>query len=315
VGLKNVTTGETLATKAHPVLLESMEFPESVISIAIEPKTKADEDNLSKALAKLAEEDPTFRVKVDEETGQTLIHGMGELHLEILVERMKREFRVAANVGKPQVAYRETISKAVTHRARFIRQSGGRGQYGDVEIRIEPIQKGFEFVNKSKGGVVPREYIPAVEKGIRGAMESGVIAGYPMTGVRAVLLDGSYHEVDSSELAFQVAGSMALREATQKAGPRLLEPIMDVEVRVPEDYMGEVLGDLNSKRGKVVGMFSRGDAQIIAASVPLSEMFGYVNRLRSLTQGRGVFTMQFSRYEPLPESLENQLVSRIRGIA
>jgi elongation factor G len=314
VGLKRVTTGDTLSTKKAPLLLEMMHFPEPVMSVAIEPRTKADEESLAKALAKLAEEDPTFRIKVDEDTGQTLIHGMGELHLEILVDRMKREFQVEANVGRPQVAFKETISKPVTHRARFIRQSGGRGQYGDVEVRLEPSDKDFEFENRLKGGVIPKEYIPSIERGMRDAMESGVLAGYPMVGVKAILVDGSYHDVDSSELAFKVAGSMALREGAMKAAPRLLEPIMDVEVVVPEDYLGDVMADLNSKRGKIEGMVPRSDAQVVAASVPLSEMFGYVNRLRSLTQGRGVFSMQFSSYEPLPDSLESELVAKIRGI-
>ena len=315
VGMKRVTTGDTLTEKKTPLLLETMHFPEPVMSVAIEPKSKADEDNLQKAMVRLSEEDPTFHVRLNEETGQTLIQGMGELHLEILVERMRREFGVDANVGKPQVAYRETITKTVVHRARFVRQSGGRGQYGDVEVRLAPIASGFEFENKIQGGVIPREYVPSVERGLREAMESGVLAGYPMVGIKATLLDGSYHEVDSSEIAFRIAGSMALREGAEKAEPRLLEPIMDVEVMVPEDYLGDVLGDLNAKRGRIVGMFVRSEAQVIAAAVPLSEMFGYVNRLRSLTQGRGVFTMQFSRYEPLPDSLEGQLVSRIRGIA
>ncbi|HET9234443.1 MAG TPA: elongation factor G [Candidatus Eisenbacteria bacterium] len=315
VGMKRVTTGDTLTEKKTPLLLETMHFPEPVMSVAIEPKSKADEDNLQKAMVRLSEEDPTFHVRMNEETGQTLIQGMGELHLEILVERMRREFGVDANVGKPQVAYRETITKTVVHRARFIRQTGGRGQYGDVEVRLTPIASGFEFENRIQGGVVPREYIPSVERGLREAMESGVLAGYPMVGIKATLLDGSYHDVDSSEIAFRIAGSMALREGAEKAEPRLLEPIMDVEVVVPEDYLGDVLGDLNAKRGRIVGMFVRSDAQVIAATVPLSEMFGYVNRLRSLTQGRGVFSMQFSRYEPLPDSLEGQLVSRIRGMA
>jgi elongation factor G len=314
VGLKKVTTGDTLTDKASPLLLETMHFPEPVLSVAIEPKTKADEENLSKAMNKLREEDPTFHVQTNEETGQTLIRGMGELHLEILVERMKREFSVEANVGKPQVAYREAISKVVTHRARFIRQSGGRGQYGDVELRLEPIAEPFEFESKIVGGAIPREFIPSVERGIREAMESGVLAGYPIVGIRATLLDGSYHDVDSSELAFKVAGSMALREAVAKASPRLLEPIMDVEVVVPEDYLGEVMGELNSKRGQIAGMIHRRDARVIAASVPLSEMFGYVSRLRSLTQGRGVFTMQFASYEPLPANLESELVARMRGV-
>ena len=314
VGFKNVTTGDTLTVKDFPVILESMNFPEPVLSVAIEPKTKADEENLAKAMAKLSEEDPTFHIHSNEETGQTLIRGMGELHLEILVDRMKREFQVEANIGRPQVAYRETITKKVTHRAKFIRQTGGRGQYADVTVELEPMGTGFEFKSKIVGGAVPREFIPSVERGMREAMESGVIAGYPMVGVRATLTDGSYHDVDSSELAFKVAGSMALREGTQKASPCLLEPIMDVEVVVPKDYMGDVISDLNSRRGKIGGMIHRRDAQVIAASVPLAEMFGYVNQLRSLTQGRGVFSMQFSSYEPLPDTLESELVAKIRGI-
>jgi len=292
-----------------------MHFPEPVISVAIEPKTKADEEKLIYAMQKLAQEDPTFQVRTDEETGQTIIRGMGELHLEILLDRMRREFGVASNVGRPQVAYKETITKKAEHRARFVRQTGGRGQYGDVLLRIEPIEKGFEFLNKTVGGSIPREFIPAVERGVRQAMETGVLAGYPMVGVRATLLDGSYHEVDSSDIAFQVAGSMALREASQKAGPRLLEPVMDVEIVVPEEYMGDVMGDLTSKRGRIGGMFHRGDARVVAATVPLAEMFGYVNRLRSVTQGRGVFSMQFARYEPLSDALEAELVARIRGVA
>ena len=313
-GFRNVTTGDTLCLKKDAFLLEPMHFPEPVISVAIEPKTKADEDKLAKALEKLSQEDPTFRVRTDEDTAQTIIQGMGELHLEILVDRMKREFGVAANIGRPQVAYRETISETVTHRAQFIRQSGGRGQYGDVTVRLEPFEGHFEFENRITGGAVPREYIPAVERGMREAMENGVMAGYPMTGVKAIFVDGSYHDVDSSDIAFKVAGSMALREGARKAKPRLLEPIMDVEVVVPEEYMGDVMGDLSSKRGRIGGMFQRGDARVIAASVPLAEMFGYVNRLRSITQGRGVFSMQFSRYEPLPDALEAELVARVRGI-
>jgi elongation factor G len=301
--------------KAEPLLLETMNFPEPVIAVAIEPKTKADEDRLAVALQKLSEEDPTFRVRTDEDTAQTIIQGMGELHLEILVERMKREFGVSANIGRPQVAYKETIGETIEHRARFIRQTGGRGQYGDVLVRLEPIAGEFEFVNKIVGGAIPREYIPSVERGLRDAMDSGPLAGYPMVGVRATLLDGSYHDVDSSDIAFKVAGSMALREGARKAKPKLLEPIMEVEVVVPEEYMGDVMGDLSSKRGRIGGMFQRGDARVVAAAVPLAEMFGYVNRLRSITQGRGVFSMQFSRYEPLPESLESELVAKIRGVA
>jgi elongation factor G len=314
VGLKDVSTGDTLCDKKNPIVLESMQFPAPVIAVAIEPKTKADEDKLAHALHSLADEDPTFQTKVDQDTGQTIISGMGELHLEILVDRMTREFKVAANVGRPQVAYRETISKEAEARGQFIRQSGGRGQYGDVLLALEPLRSsGFEFVSKVEGGAVPREFIPAVERGVRDAMENGVIAGFPMTGVRAVLLDGSYHEVDSSDIAFRAAATMAFRQAASKAGPRLLEPIMDVEVVVPEEYMGDVIGDLTSRRGKIAGMFSRADARVVAASVPLAEMFGYATRLRSLTQGRAVYTMQFSSYEPLPQSLESSLVGRIKG--
>jgi elongation factor G len=314
VGLNTVRTGDTLCLKKDQVLLESMEFPEPVISVAIEPRSKADEQSLATALERLSQEDPTFQVRSDEETGQTLICGMGELHLDILVDRMKREFGVSANIGKPQVAYKETISEVVEHRARFVRQTGGRGQFADVLVRLEPCEERFEFRNEVKGGTVPKEFVPAVERGIRGAMESGIIAGYPMMGIRAVLLDGGWHEEDSSEISFQVAGSMALREGAMKASPRLLEPIMDVEVIVPEEYMGDVIGDLNAKRGRIGGMTHRADARVITALVPLAEMFGYVNRLRSLSQGRGVFTMQFSRYELLPDSLESELVARIRGV-
>jgi elongation factor G len=314
VGLRNVATGETICLKKDPYLLEAMNFPEPVISVAIEPRTKADEDNLAKAMAKLGEEDPTFHVRTNEDTGQTLIQGMGELHLEILLDRMKREFKVEANIGRPQVAYRETISKKVTHRAQFVRQTGGKGQFADITVELEPIPEGFEFVSRIVGGAVPKEFIRPVERGIQEAMDSGPVAGYPLTGVRATLVDGAYHDVDSSELAFKVAGSMAIREGARKAAPKLLEPIMDVEVLVPEVYMGDVMGDLNSKRGRIGGMLQRGDARVIAASVPLAEMFGYVNRLRSLTQGRGVFSMQFSRYEPIPEGLESELVARIRGV-
>src|SRR5512140_1937635 len=315
VGMKDVGTGDTLCSREHPVLLEAMQFPIPVIHVAIEPRTKADEDKLSTALAKLSEEDPTFKIRTDEETGQTIIAGMGELHLEILVDRMKREFRVDANVGKPQVAYRETISMEVKNRHRFVRQSGGRGQYGDVELIVQPVEagKGFEFENKIVGGVIPKEYIPAIEKGIVDAMENGVLAGYPMVDVKATLVYGSYHEVDSSEMAFKIAASMCFKEACLKARPVLLEPIMDVEVVVPEEYMGDVIGDLSSRRGQIEGMFTRSDARVIAAQVPLAEMFGYVNRLRSITQGRGVYTMQFSCYKPLPQNLALEIQSKVRG--
>jgi elongation factor G len=315
VGLKDVRTGDTLCDKKHPIVLESMEFPAPVIAVAIEPKTKADEEKLTNALHSLADEDPSFQTRVDHETGQTIISGMGELHLEILVDRMTREFKVGANIGRPQVAYRETISQPAEARGQFIRQSGGKGQYGDVLIALEPLPSGdFEFENKTQGGVIPREFITAVEKGVKGAMENGAIAGFPMMGVRVSLLDGTYHDVDSSDIAFRAAGSIAFRNAAMKAGPRLLEPIMDVEVVLPEEYMGDVIGDLTSKRGKIAGMFNRSEARVVAASAPLAEMFGYATRLRSLTQGRAVYSMQFSRYEPLPESLEAQLVSKIRGI-
>jgi len=314
VGLRNVRTGDTLCDKNKQIVLEPMEFPTPVISVAIEPKTKADEEKLANALKALGDEDPTFKTKVDEETGQTIISGMGELHLEVLVDRMLREFKVGANVGRPQVAYRETITRPSQARGQFIRQSGGKGQYGDVVLSLEPLETGeFEFESKVVGGTVPREFIPAVERGVRDSMENGVIAGFPMTGVKAILLDGSYHEVDSSDIAFRAAAAIAFREAARKAGPRLLEPIMHVEIVVPEEYMGDVMGDITSRRGRVGGMFSRSDARVIAASVPLAEMFGYATTLRSLTQGRAVYTMQFAKYEPLPENLEEELVNRMRG--
>ena len=315
VGLKAARTGDTLCDPKHPVVLERMHFPEPVISVAIEPKTKADQEKLSDALSKLADEDPTFKIRVDEETGQTLISGMGELHLEILVDRMVREFNVQANIGKPQVAYKEAFGQPAGAEYRFVKQTGGRGQYAHVKIHVEPVMEGEELVfeNKIVGGTIPREYIPAVEHGIRGAMTNGVLAGYPVTGVRAQLLDGSYHEVDSSEIAFRIAASMAFRQAMRDANPVLIEPVMDVEVVVPKEYMGEVMGDLSSRRGKVAGMFQRADAQVIAARVPLSEMFGYATDLRSITQGRAVFTMQFCRYEQVPKSVAEEIVSRFQG--
>ncbi|NOX21461.1 MAG: elongation factor G [Nitrospirae bacterium] len=315
VGLKYTLTGDTLCDENNPIILEAMEFPEPVISIAIEPKTKADQEKLSAALSKLAQEDPSFRVTFDEETGQTLISGMGELHLEIIVDRLIREFKVGANVGKPQVAYRETIKTPAKAEGKFIRQTGGRGQYGHVLIDVEPLEKGkgFEFVNKIVGGVIPKEYIPAVEKGIKEAMESGILAGYPVVDVRVTLYDGSYHEVDSSEMAFKIAGSMAFKEACQKANPVLLEPIMSVEVVTPEDYMGDVIGDLNSRRGKVQSMEKRGNAQVIKALVPLSEMFGYATDLRSKTQGRATYTMQFSHYEEVPKNIAEAIISKVKG--
>ena len=293
-----------------------MRFPEPVIDVAIEPKTKADQDKLSQGLAKLAEEDPTFRVHTDPETGQTIISGMGELHLEIIVDRLRREFKVDANIGRPQVAYRETVRAAVKNvEGRFVRQSGGRGQYGHVVINLEPAEpgQGFVFEDKIVGGVVPKEYIGPAEQGMREAMESGVLAGYPLVDLKVELIDGSYHEVDSSEMAFKIAGSMALKEAARRANPVLLEPIMDVEVVTPPEYMGDVIGDLSSRRGKIGGMTQRGDAQVIGASVPLAEMFGYSTTLRSLSQGRAVYSMQFSRYEEVPKLKAEEIISKVRG--
>jgi elongation factor G len=316
VGLKHTTTGDTLSDPAHPVLLERMEFPEPVIAVAIEPKTKADQDKLGKALGALSEEDPTFQVKTDDDTGQTIISGMGELHLEVLVDRMMREFSVSANVGKPQVAYRETITVPVEKvEERYVRQTGGRGQYGHVIINLEPTGPGggYEFVDKVTGGDIPREYISAVDAGIQQAMEGGVIAGYPLVDMRATLTGGSYHDVDSSEMAFKIAGSMALKKAAKLAKPVLLEPIMAVEVVTPEDYMGDVIGDLSSRRGKVEGMEQRGNAQVVRARVPLAEMFGYATDLRSRTQGRATHTMQFDSYQQVPESIAQEIVARIRG--
>ncbi len=315
VGLKSTRTGHTLCDEEKPIVLESMSFPEPVISVAIEPKTRQDQDKMAIALDKLAEEDPSFRVRTDVETGQTIIAGMGELHLEIIVDRMMREFKVGANVGKPQVAYKETVTQSAVADARFIRQSGGRGQYGHVKIELEPQTEttGLIFENKIVGGVIPREFIPAVHKGIEEAMLNGILAGYPLLGIRVRLVDGSYHDVDSSEMAFKIAGSMAFQDAAKRAKPVLLEPIMDVEVVVPSEYMGDVMGDLSSRRGKIGGMFQRATAQVVAASVPLSEMFGYATRLRSLTQGRAVYTMQFARYEPVPASVAETVVSRAVG--
>ncbi|MCM8900390.1 elongation factor G [Caldicoprobacter algeriensis] len=312
VGLKNTITGHTLCDENNPIVLESMVFPEPVIQVAIEPKTKAGQEKLSVALQRLAEEDPTFRTFVDQETGQTIIAGMGELHLEIIVDRLVREFKVEANVGKPQVAYRETIKKAVKAEGRFIRQTGGRGQYGHVWLEVEPLEpgKGFEFVNKIVGGVIPKEYIPAVESGVREAMESGVLAGYPVIDVRVTVFDGSYHEVDSSEMAFKIAASMAFKEAMQKADPVLLEPIMKVEVTVPEEYMGDVIGDISSRRGRVEGTELRAGVQVIRAYVPLAEMFGYATDLRSKTQGRGSYVMQMSHYEEVPKNLLEKIIKK-----
>ncbi|OGW43049.1 MAG: translation elongation factor G [Nitrospirae bacterium RBG_16_43_11] len=315
VGLKNTTTGDTLCDKDKPIILEKMEFPEPVIGIAIEPKTKTDQERMGVALQKLAQEDPSFRVKSDEETGQTIISGMGELHLEIIVDRMLREFKVEANVGKPQVAYRETIKGKVESEGRYIRQTGGRGQYGHVWITVEAQTpgEGFVFENKIVGGSVPREYIPAVEKGIREALDSGVLAGYPVVDVKVSLFDGSYHDVDSSEMAFKIAGSMAFKDGAKRANPVLLEPIMALEVTVPEEYMGDVIGDINSRRGRIQAVRPRSAAQIITAEAPLSEMFGYATDLRSLTQGRATFTMQFARYEEIPRNISEQIVAKVKG--
>ncbi len=312
VGLKDTTTGDTLCLEDDPVILESMEFPEPVIQVAIEPKTKAGQDKMSVALQKLAEEDPTFHTYTDAETGQTIIAGMGELHLEIIVDRLLREFKVEANVGKPQVAYRETIRKSVKAEGKFVRQSGGRGQYGHVWIEVEPMEAGagYEFVNKIVGGVVPKEYIGPVDQGIQEAMESGVLGGYPVVDVKVTLYDGSYHEVDSSEMAFKIAASMAFKEAMRKAEPVLLEPMMKVEVTVPEDYMGDVMGDINSRRGRIEGMEARFGVQVITAYVPLAEMFGYATDLRSKSQGRGVYTMQLSHYEEVPASIAEKIITK-----
>ncbi|HHY59474.1 MAG TPA: elongation factor G [Clostridia bacterium] len=315
VGLKYTTTGDTLCDEKQPILLESMEFPEPVIDVAIEPKTRADQDKLGLALAKLSEEDPTFRAHTDPETGQTIISGMGELHLEIIVDRLLREFHVDANIGRPQVAYRETIQAAAKAEGKFIRQTGGRGQYGHVWLELEPLERGagFEFVNKIVGGVVPKEYIPAVEQGVKEAMQVGVLAGYPVTDVRVTLYDGSYHEVDSSEMAFKVAGSMAFKNGAVKAQPVLLEPIMKIEVTVPEEYMGDVIGDINSRRGRIEGMEPRHGVQVIRGYVPLAEMFGYATDLRSATQGRGTYVMQFDHYDIVPKNIADEIIAKRQG--
>ena len=315
VGLKDTTTGDTLCDDKAPIILESMEFPEPVISVAVEPKTKADQEKMGTALARLAEEDPTFKVRTDEETGQTIISGMGELHLDIIVDRMKREFKVESNVGKPQVAYRETIRKQVEQQGKFVRQSGGRGQYGDCWLRIIPQEPGagFSFENAVVGGSIPREYIGPVEAGVKEAMESGVIAGYPMVDIKVVVFDGSYHDVDSSEMAFKIAGSMGFKEGARKADPALLEPYMAVEVEVPEEYMGDVIGDLNSRRGRMEGMEARVGSQHIKAYVPLSEMFGYATDLRSKTQGRGNYSMTFDHYEEVPKKIAEEIQAKKNG--
>jgi len=315
VGLKGTTTGDTLCDEKRPALLEVMKFPEPVIAMAIEPKTKQDQEKLGMSLQKLAQEDPSFRVRTDEETGQTIIAGMGELHLEIIVDRLLREFKVEANVGKPEVAFRETIRSRAEAEAKYIKQTGGRGQYGHVVLTVEPSESGvgFEFVSKVVGGAIPKEYIPAVEKGVKERMESGVLAGYPLRDVRVLLTDGSYHEVDSSEMAFKIAGSMALHEACRKADPVLLEPIMKVEVLVPQEYMGDVIGNLNGRRGKIQGIKVRAGSQAIEAAVPLNEMFGYATDLRSRTQGRATYSMEFDRYEPVPKQIADEIIAKNRG--
>ncbi|CAN5617831.1 elongation factor G [soil metagenome] len=315
VGLKYTKTGDTLCDESDPIILEKISFPEPVIQIAIEPKTKADQDKLGESLAKLSDEDPTFRVSSNEETGQTLIAGMGELHLEIIVDRLKREFKVEANVGKPQVAYKETIRKKVTQEGKFIRQSGGKGQFGHVWIELEPNEKGkgYVFINGIVGGTIPKEYIQPVSNGIIEAMKNGVLAGYPVEDIKVKLIDGSFHDVDSSEMAFKIAGSMAFKEAARKASPVLLEPIMDVEVVTPDEYMGDVMGDLSSRRGRIEGMSSRNEVQVIKSLVPLSEMFGYSTTLRSMTQGRAMYSMQFSHYDETPRNISDQIIEKVKG--
>jgi len=310
VGLKYTTTGDTLSDPDHRVILESMTFPDPVISVAVEPKSKGDQEKLSQALQKLAQEDPSFRVKVDEETGQTIISGMGELHLEIIVDRMMREFKVEANVGNPQVAYREAITKSVSGEGKYIKQSGGRGQYGHVCLELHPLKpgEGFVFENKIVGGSVPREYIPAIEKGIEESLSNGCLAGYPVEDIKAVLFDGSYHDVDSNEMAFKIAASMAFKDLSKKAGPVILEPIMKVEVVAPDEYTGDVMGDLSSRRGKVEGMDMRGGAQVIKCMVPLKEMFGYATQLRSITQGRATYSMHFDHYTQVPNNVAEEIM-------
>jgi elongation factor G len=315
VGLKHTSTGDTLCDPKQPCVLEAMEFPEPVIHIAIEPKTKSDQEKMGVALGKLVQEDPSLQVKTDEETGQVIISGMGELHLEVIVDRMKREFKVEANIGAPQVAYRETITRTVEVQGKFVRQSGGRGQYGDCHLRLEPLKPGggFEYVDEIKGGVIPREYIPAVGAGAKEAAQNGVLAGYPLVDVKVTCYDGSYHDVDSSEMAFKIAGSMGFKEGAAKAKPVLLEPIMAVEVVLPEEYLGEVMGDLNSRRGRVSGMEARGGAQVVNATVPLSSMFGYSTDLRSATQGRATYTMTFDHYDQVPKAIAEELISKAKG--
>jgi len=315
VGLKDTTTGDTLCDEKNPIILESMQFPEPVIHVAVEPKTKADQEKMGGALSRLAEEDPTFRMHTDQETGQTIISGMGELHLEIIVDRLQREFKVDCNVGRPQVAYKETIRRNVKSEGKFVRQSGGRGQYGHCWIELEPLEpgSGFEFVNKIVGGVIPKEYIPAIQSGIEEAMQNGVLAGYPVLDVRATVYDGSYHDVDSSEMAFKIAGSMAFKAGALKADPVILEPVMKVEVTVPEEYMGDVIGDINSRRGRIEGMEARAGAQVIRGFVPLAEMFGYATDLRSRTQGRGTYVMMFDHYEEVPRNIAEGIIAKRQG--
>jgi elongation factor G len=315
VGLKNVSTGDTICDEAHPITLESIEFAVPVISVAVEPKTKADQEKMGMALGRLAQEDPTFKVHTDPDSGQTIISGMGELHLEIIVDRMMREYKVEANVGKPQVAYRETIRKKAEAEGKYIRQTGGRGQYGHAKVRIEPQEpgKGYEFVNDIVGGSVPKEFIKPIDQGIREAMEGGVLAGYEMVDVKATLYDGSYHDVDSNEMAFKIAGSMAFKEAARKASPVLLEPVMSVEVVTPEDYAGVIMGDLSSRRGRIEGMEHRAGSQVIKAIVPLAEMFGYATHMRSSTQGRAEYSMHFARYEEAPRSVSEEIIARVQG--
>ncbi|MBD3225615.1 MAG: elongation factor G [Caldithrix sp.] len=315
VGLKNSKTGDTLSDFKNRIILESMHFPEPVISVAVEPKTKADQEKLSQSLVKLSDEDPTFRVRTDDETGQTIISGMGELHLEIIIDRLLREFKVGANIGKPQVAYKESITESVKAEGKFIRQSGGRGQYGHVNIEMEPNEpgKGFEFTDGIVGGVIPKEYIPSVKSGIEDAMKNGVISGYPMEDIKVRLYDGSYHDVDSNEMAFKVAGSIAFQNGAKKAKPVLMEPIFSIEITVPEEYMGDVIGDLNSRRGKISGILPRKDAQVVNGNVPLGELFGYATDLRSITQGRAIYTIQFSHYEKVPDNLADEIIDHIKG--
>jgi len=312
VGLKVTTTGDTLCNEGKPVILESMNFPEPVIEVAIEPKTQGDQDKLGLSLQKLADEDPTFKIKVDEETGQTIIRGMGELHLEIIVDRLLREYKVQANIGKPHVAYRETIKNSTEIEGKYVKQSGGKGQYGHVWLKIEPLKpgSGFEFVNKIVGGTIPREYIPAIEKGVKESLDSGVMAGYPVLDIKVTLTDGSYHEVDSSEMAFKIAASMAFKEGCRKCNPILLEPIMHVEITTPEEYMGDVIGDINGRRGKILGMEERKGLKVIKAETPLSEMFGYATDLRSVTQGRANYTMQFAYYLEAPKNISLEIVAQ-----